>query len=167
MVYGLPQAFGLRNDEGVKGNDFFLFSIFVLTFCGLWIASSFHSSQWQRNKRQYPSHCHCDYETVIARLCRRSENLVIETTTRNPHRHCENRRFVAISVWDTIIYSWNSFYFYFCINFCGLWIASSFYSSQWQHPNIVIARLWKSRGNLVYSRLVIARTEGLWQYINL
>ena len=36
-----------------------------------------------------PQHRHCDYETVIARLCRRSENLVIETTTHNPHRHCE------------------------------------------------------------------------------
>ena len=41
------------------------------------------------NKRQYPPHRHCDYETVIARLCRRSENLVIETTTHNPHRHCD------------------------------------------------------------------------------
>ena len=89
-------------------NKFFLFSVFVLTIGGLWIASSFHSSQWQRNKRQYPSHRHCDYETIIARLCRRSENLVIETTTHNPHRHCENltthchckgQRPVAISVW--------------------------------------------------------------------
>ena len=39
VVYGLPQAFGLRNDEGVKGNDFFLFSIFIFTISGLWIAS--------------------------------------------------------------------------------------------------------------------------------
>ena len=59
----------------------------------------------------------------------------------------------------------NNFFFFsvFVFIISGLWIASSFYSSQWQHPNIVIARLWKSRGNLVYSRLVIARTEGSWQ----
>ena len=49
-----------------------------------------------------PQHRHCDYETVIARLCRRSENLVIETTTHNPHRHCEAlKKAVAISAWDT------------------------------------------------------------------
>ena len=33
MVCGLPQAFGLRNDEGVKGNDFFFFSV----FCGAFV----------------------------------------------------------------------------------------------------------------------------------
>ena len=39
---------------------------------------------------------------------------------------------------------------FFCewINIGGLWIASSFHSSQWQYPHTVIARLWKSRGNL-------------------
>ena len=70
MVYGLPQAFGLRNDEGTKGSihklviarvrrtrgnlsmgynysigEFFLFLVFILTFCCLWITSL--CSQWQ------------------------------------------------------------------------------------------------------------------------
>ena len=49
-----------RNDEGVKGNDFFLFSVFIFTFCGLWIASSFHSSQWQRKN------CHCENRRFVA-----------------------------------------------------------------------------------------------------
>ena len=40
---------------------------------------------------------------------------------------------VAISVWDTINHSWNSFSFWFFIlTFYGLWIASSPCSSQWR-----------------------------------
>ena len=37
MVYGLPQAFGLRNDEGAKDGEFFYFSISALntSSCGL------------------------------------------------------------------------------------------------------------------------------------
>ena len=35
----------LAMTKGVSGSDFFLFSIFILAIDGLWIASSFHSSQ--------------------------------------------------------------------------------------------------------------------------
>ena len=34
---------GMRHNYSFM--EFFFFSVFVLTFCGLWIASSFHSSQ--------------------------------------------------------------------------------------------------------------------------
>ena len=43
------------------------------------------------------------------------------------------KKAVAISVWDTINHSWNSFSFlFFVLTFCGLWIASSPCSSQWR-----------------------------------
>ena len=40
--------------------EFFLFSVFVFTISGLWIASSFHSSQWQRKN------CHCKNRRFVA-----------------------------------------------------------------------------------------------------
>ena len=47
--------------------------------------------------------------------------LVAISLWQQPHPihqcHCENRRFVAISVWGTIIHSYNSFVFCFCINY--------------------------------------------------
>ena len=66
----------------------FLFLCLLLVVYGL--LRRFTPRNDKGNKRQYPPHRHCDYETVIARLCRRSDNLVIETTTHNPHHHCEN-----------------------------------------------------------------------------
>ena len=50
MVYGLPQAFGLRNDEGVKGNDFFLFSVFFVVV--LWFMDCFVVSLLAMTKKQ-------------------------------------------------------------------------------------------------------------------
>ena len=81
------------------------------------------------NKRQYPPHRHCDYETVIARLCRRSENLVIETTTHNPHCHCEgqNSSLREPKVRGNLSMGYNylfmGFFLFsvFILTFCGLW----------------------------------------------
>ena len=121
---------------------YFLFLYLLLVVCGL--LRRFTPRNDKGNKRQYPSHRHCDYETVIARLCRRSENLVIETTTHNPHCHCEAlKKAVAISfilglslrepkvrgnlsMGYNFIYSWDSFSFLFFLWwFCGLWIAAT------------------------------------------
>ena len=112
VVYRLPQAFGLRNDEGGKG----------------WYSQT---------------------------------------------RHCEScLQLVAISVWCTIIHSWNSFLFCFCVGF--LWFMDCFvvsllamtvpprrhcealkspwqsqYGDQHTKPTIVIARVacnsWQSQ----------------------
>ena len=40
VIYGLPQAFGLRNDEGGKSSKFFFFFVFVLVISGLWWLAS-------------------------------------------------------------------------------------------------------------------------------
>ena len=52
FLYLLFVACGLlrfaRNDEGVKGNDFFLFSVFIFAISGLWIATGLRPSQWRR-----------------------------------------------------------------------------------------------------------------------
>ena len=115
VVDGLPQAFGLRNDEGGKGwysqtrhcesclqlvaisvwdtiiyswNSFYCLFLYLL-FVVYGLLRRFTPRNDKETRDSTPPHRHCDYETVITRLCRRSENLVIETTTRNPHRHCE------------------------------------------------------------------------------
>ena len=50
--------------KGKRGSEFFFFSVFALTFCGLWIASSFYSSQWQHTQTR---HCESQPTLVIAR----------------------------------------------------------------------------------------------------
>ena len=87
FLYWLLMVDGLlrfaRNDEGVKGNNFFFFSVFcgVFVVCGL-----LHSARNDEGGKGWYSQT----------------------------RHCEScLQLVAISVWDTIIYSWNSFYFLF------------------------------------------------------
>ena len=124
----------------------FLFCFYIYF---LWFMDCFVVSLLAMTKKQetVPPHRHCDYETVIARLCRRSENLVIETTTHNPHRTPSLRGLekpVAISVWSTMTVKQNSslrepkvrgnlsmgynylfmgFFLFsvFIFTFCGLW----------------------------------------------
>ena len=93
MVYGLPRLLrSLAMTKGAKDNDFFLFFVFALTFCGLWIASL--RSQWRRGG--------CVYG-LLRRFAPRNDEKVLSL------RGLEKP--VAISVWDTIIHSWNSFSF--------------------------------------------------------
>ena len=126
-------------------SEFFFLFCFWWWFCGLWIATGLWPSQW------------------------RMRQMVV--FTNSSLRGLEKP--VAISVWDTIIYSWNSFSFCFCINFlwfmdcfvvsllamtkrakgsdfflfsvfiftfCGLWIATGLWPSQWRRA--VSSDLW-------------------------
>ena len=60
MVCGLPQAFGLRNDKGVNGSEFFFFSVFVFIVSGLWIA--FLLAMTKKKNR------HCENRRFVAIL---------------------------------------------------------------------------------------------------
>ena len=123
-----PSAFAMTN--GTKSDEFFFFFVFALTFCGLWIASSFYSSQWRRGGKWWFVDC-----------------FALLAITVHPHRHCEGRRPVAISLFlashcETSQKEWQSRYSWLVIArvACNSW--QSHYS--W----LVIARLWKIRGNL-------------------
>ena len=154
----------------IKSSEFFFLFCFCINF--LWFVdchrplafamTNVHSSQWQRKQETVPLTSSLrGFEKAVA---------ISVWSTMTVKQNSSLREFVelvAISVWGTIIYSWNSFSFYFCINF--LWFVDCFASLAMTKGvrggihKLVIARLWKSRGNLVYSRLVIARTEGSWQ----
>ena len=114
--------------------------------------------------------------------------------------HCENRRFVAILVWEIIINSWNSFYFLFLywllvvvdcfvVSLLAMtkkepslrelilqFVAISLFLAchcESQHPHTVIARVRRTRGNLVMATATPnphCHCEALkkpWQSINL
>ena len=96
MVYGLPRLLrSLAMTKGVKDDDFFFFSIFVLTISGLWIATTSAKSRNDEGGKGWYSQT----------------------------RHCEScLQLVAISVWGTIIHLWNSFSFlflYWLLVVCG------------------------------------------------
>ena len=107
----IARAWKARGNLGIRYNysfiEFFFFSVFALTFCDLWIAS-FHS-QWQYIQTR---HCESQPTLVIARAWKARGNLSIRYN-----------------------YSFIEFFYFsvFALTFCGLWIASSFYSSQWQY----------------------------------
>ena len=112
VVDGLPQAFALRNDEGVKGNDFFLFSVFFVVV--LWFVDCHRPLAFAMTKGARGG----IHKLVIARVaCNSWQSQYGVLWQSNKTRHCENRRFVAISVWGIILFI-HGILFLFCF-FCG------------------------------------------------
>ena len=142
----IARAWKARGNLGMGYNylfiEFFFFSVFVLTFYGLWIASSFYSSQWRRKitviaRVAFATHGNLVYSRlVIARLWKSCGNLGMGYN-------------IIHRILLFCLFADNNFFLFsiFLFVISGLWIASL--CSQWQYTHIVIARLRRRSENLV------------------